>query len=220
MQKKIKAVIFDLDGTLLDSMWIWDKVDTEYFNMKGLSIPENLKDEINHLSFEQTAYYFKTKFNISESIEEILNTWYEMAYKHYSNDISLKEGALDLLKFLKSRNIKIALATSNSKKLSSAALNCVKVYDYFDIISTTDEVENGKNCPDIYLLTSKRLGVSPEECLVFEDILEAVKGAKLANMKVFAVHDKYAEYQKEDLIKTADEYIYDFNDIKIKNLFL
>ena len=86
--------------------------------------------------------------------------------------------------------------------------------------STTDEVKIGKNCPDIYLLTSKRLGVSPEECLVFEDILEAVKGAKLANMTVFAVHDKYAEYQKEDLIKTADEYICNFNDIKIKNLFL
>ena len=102
MPKKVKAVIFDLDGTLVDSMWIWDKVDTEYFNMKGLTIPKNLKDEINHLSFEQTAYYFKNKFNISDSIEDILNTWYKMAYNHYSNDISLKNGALDFLKFLKS----------------------------------------------------------------------------------------------------------------------
>ena len=121
MPKKIKAVIFDLDGTLVDSMWIWEKVDTEYFNMKGLTIPKNLKDEINHLSFEQTAYYFKNKFNISDSIEDILNTWYKMAYNHYSNDISLKNGALDFLKFLKSNNIKIALATSNSKKLLTAA---------------------------------------------------------------------------------------------------
>ena len=100
MPKKVKAVIFDLYGTLVDSMWIWDKVDTEYFNMKGLTIPKNLKDEINHLSFEQTAYYFKNKFNISDSIEDILNTWYKMAYNHYSNDISLKNGALDFLKIL------------------------------------------------------------------------------------------------------------------------
>lgn len=219
MPKKIKAVIFDLDGTLVDSMWIWEKVDTEYFNMKGLTIPKNLKDEINHLNFEQTAYYFKNKFNISDSIEDILNTWYKMAYNHYSNDISLKNGALDFLKFLKSNNIKIALATSNSKKLLTAALNCVKVYDYFDIITTTSEVENGKNCPDIYLLTSKKLGILPEECLVFEDILEAVKGAKLANMKVFAIYDEYAKYQKESLIATADEYVLDFNDTKIKKLF-
>ena len=219
MPKKIKAVIFDLDGTLVVSMWIWEKVDTEYFNMKGLTIPKNLKDEINHLSFEQTAYYFKNKFNISDSIEDILNTWYKMAYNHYSNDISLKNGALDFLKFLKSNNIKIALATSNSKKLLTAALNCVKVYDYFDIITTTSEVENGKNCPDIYLLTSKKLGILPEECLVFEDILEAVKGAKLANMKVFAIYDEYAKYQKESLIATADEYVLDFNDTKIKKLF-
>lgn len=216
MQKKIKAVIFDLDGTLVDSMWIWDKVDTEYFHMKGLPIPPNLKDEINHLSFEQTAQYFKTTFNISDSIEEILNTWYQMAYKHYSEDISLKKGALELLKFLKASNIKIALATSNSNKLLTAALNCVKAYDYFDVITTTNEVKNGKNCPDIYMLTSKKLDVLPEECLVFEDILEAVNGAKLANMKVFAIYDKYAEYQKEDLMATADEYILDFNDIKIK----
>lgn len=219
MSKKIKAVIFDLDGTLVDSMWIWDKVDTEYFNMKGLTIPKNLKDEINHLSFEQTAYYFKNKFNISDSIEDILSTWYKMAYNHYSNDISLKNGALNFLNFLKSNNIKIALATSNSKELLTAALNCVGVYDYFDIITTTSEVENGKNSPDIYLLTSKKLGVLPEECVVFEDILEAVKGAKLANMTVFAIYDKYAEYQKEALIATADEYVLDFNDIKIKKFF-
>ena len=142
-----------------------------------------------------------------------------MAYNHYSNDISLKNGALDFLKFLKSNNIKIALATSNSKELLTAALNCVGVYDYFDIITTTSEVENGKNSPDIYLLTSKNQEFFLKNVLYLKIFLEAVKGAKLANMTVFAIYDKYAKYQKETLIATADEYILDFNDIKIKKLF-
>ena len=137
MPKKVKAVIFDLDGTLVDSMWIWDKVDTEYFNMKGLTIPKNLKDEINHLSFEQTAYYFKNKFNISDSIEDILNTWYKMAYNHYSNDISLKNGALDFLKFLKSNNMKLqhvkphgALYNMASKDYNMAKAICEGIYEF------------------------------------------------------------------------------------------
>ncbi len=216
---KTKAAIFDLDGTLIDSMWIWEKIDHDYLSSKGLAIPSNLKDEINHLSFNQTAHYFKNRFQLTESIEEILKTWNDMAYNHYSNNISLKEGAKELLTYLKTNNIKIALATSNSETLLTVALKSTGIYEYFDVISTTNEVDKGKNFPDIYLLTANKLGVTPNNCVVFEDILEAVKGAKLANMKVCAVYDKYAEYQKEQLSLTADEYINNFKDINaIKKL--
>ena len=86
----IKAAIFDLDGTLVDSMWVWTQIDIDYLKKKGYSMPENLKDEITHLSFSQTADYFKKRFNLDDSIEEIMNDWHNMAYNHYSNNVKLK----------------------------------------------------------------------------------------------------------------------------------
>lgn len=213
MLKDIKAAIFDLDGTLIDSMWIWERIDVEYLNDKGFDMPENLKDEINHLSFQETAYYFKKTFNLDDSIDTILETWHNMALKNYSESVKLKDGALELLQHLKKSGIKIGLATSNSTTLLEAGLHCVGIYDYFDAITTTGETKKGKNNPDVYLLAANKLGTSPNECIVFEDILEAVKGAKLANMKVVAIYDKSAEYQQADLRNIADKYIINFHEI-------
>lgn len=213
MLSNISAVIFDLDGTLIDSMWIWDQIDIEYLKNIGHSVPKDLKDKINHLTFNETAEYFKRTFNISDSIEEITKTWSDMAFYHYSNTVTLKRGALKFLNLLKNKGIKIALATSNSKELLTAALKHTNIYSYFDSISTADEVKKGKCNPDIYLLAAKKLGIPPENCLVFEDILEAVNGAKLANMKVIAVYDKAAQYQREALVQAADKYIIDFYDL-------
>jgi len=213
MLTNIKAAIFDLDGTLIDSMWIWEQIDIAYLSSKGLEQPENLKDEINHLSFQETGVYFKNRFNLDDSIETILETWHDMAFAHYSKNVTLKEGVIPFLDHLKNSGIKIGLATSNHHSLLEAALNCTGIYEYFDSITTTDEVAKGKNNPDVYLLAARKLGVSPKECIVFEDILEAVRGAKLANMKVVAMHDKAAKYQRHDLMCIADKYIYDFTEM-------
>ena len=213
MFKNIKAAIFDLDGTLVDSMHVWEQIDNDFLKSKGLEVPSNLKEEITHLSFQQTAEYFKNRFKLNESPEELMEIWHNMAYEHYCNDIKLKDGAYEFLSLLKSKNIKIGLATSNSRPLLTASLKLNNILEFFDSITTTDEVENSKNCPDIYLLSAKRLGVKPEECIVFEYILEAVKGAKLANMKVVAVYDKAAQHQKDSLMRTADKYINKFYDL-------
>ena len=218
MLKDFDAAIFDLDGTLIDSMWVWDKIDHDYLNSHGLKVPHDLKNNINHLTFEETAIYFKEEYNIPDSIDMILNTWNTMAFEHYSKNISLKKGALELLVYLKASNIKIGLATSNSKPLLNAALKFTNIFDYFDCITTTDEVQKGKSNPDIYLLTAKKLGVPPNKCIVFEDILEAVNGAKKANMKVIAIYDKASDYQKEALIKTADKYINNFQELPLSLL--
>jgi HAD superfamily hydrolase (TIGR01509 family) len=209
----MKAAIFDLDGTLIDSMWIWEKIDIDYLTSKGIDLPKNFKDEISHLSFEQTAVYFKSRFNLNDSIETILSTWNRMAYNHYSNDISLKPGVMPFLNYLKNSGIKISLATSNNTTLLNAALKSTGIYEYFDSITTTDETKSNKRNPDVYLLAANKLGVSPENCIVFEDILEAVKGAKLANMTVVAVYDRSSEYQKDKLLSLSDRYIYDFKEL-------
>ena len=213
MINKIHGAIFDLDGTLIDSMWIWEQIDIDYFNKLNIPMPKDLKDKINLLSFYDTAVYFKNTFHISDSIDEICKDWNNRALFYYSNKVTLKPGVLKLLDFLKSKNIKIALATSNSEILLSAALKHTKIMDYFDVISTTNEVSNGKNKPDIYLLTAKKLSIKPKNCLVFEDIYEAITGAKAAQMNVCAIYDKYSNYNKEKILELADFYIKDFSEI-------
>lgn len=136
-----------------------------------------------------------------------------MAYNHYLNDVTLKDGVIEFLEYLKANKIKTGIATSNSPFLLQAALEGTGINTYFDSITTTSEVSNGKSHPDVYLLSAKKLNVSPEECIVFEDILEAVKGAKLGNMKVIAVNDKSSEYQKNDLINIADKYITSYKEL-------
>ena len=208
MLKNIKAAIFDLDGTLVDSMGLWEKIDVDYLNMIGHEKPKNLKEEINHLSFQQTAIYFKERFHIEDSLEVIMNTWHKMAYDEYKENIKLKPGAKEFLESLKKQGIKIGLATSNSTQLLEVCLKSNGVYDLFDSITITAEAKRDKSFPDVYLLSANKLGVSPVNCIVFEDILPAVQGAKSAGMRVAAVEDSFVtEIDRQALKIEAHYYI-------------
>jgi HAD superfamily hydrolase (TIGR01509 family) len=213
MLNDFKGAIFDLDGTLIDSMWVWAKIDFDYLSKRGISLPPDLKDHIAHLSFDDTAKYFKDRFKLNESLEEIKTEWNYMALHEYAHNIVLKNGALNFLDLLKSKGIKIALATSNTRALLELVLRKNKVYDYFDVITTTDEVSRGKNFPDVYLLTAEKLGLKPEACIVFEDILPAVIGAKAAGMKVIGVQDLFSEHQKDDICRIADIFISEYEEL-------
>lgn len=209
----IKGAIFDMDGTLIDSMWVWSKIDEEYLKKRNIALPKNLKQNIEHMGFAEVAQYFKDTFNISDTIEEIQKEWNEMALHQYANNVPLKPGAKEFLSLLKSKGVKIALATSNCNLLIETSLKKNHIYNFFDSITTTDEVPRGKDSPDIYLLAAKKLNLAPKECVVFEDILPAVKGAKAAGMTVVGVHDLYSEYQKEDIINSADMYIFQYREL-------
>jgi len=213
MLTNIKAAIFDLDGTLIDSMWVWGKIDEDYFKKRNMDLPFNLKSQIEHLSFDDTAAYFKSNFGILDTIEEIKKEWMDFAYVQYLNHVKLKPGVIEFLSLLKTLNIRIGLATSSSKHLLEAVLQANGIYHYFDSITITDEVSRGKDYPDVYLLAAKKLGVNPEECIVFEDILPAVKGAKAAGMKVVGVYDDFSKEQREDIIIHADIYILEYHEI-------
>ena len=206
----IKGVIFDLDGTIIDSMWVWDKIDFDFLSKRNISVPNNLKSEIEHFGFNETAHYFKTTFELVESVDDIKKEWMDMAFKEYSEHIKLKPGIKTFLDMLKNTNIKIGLATSNCHHLLEPVLKNNNIYHYFDAITITDEVSRGKSFPDVYLLSCSKLGLAPNQCAVFEDILPAIKGAKSAGMKVIAIEDQYCDYSKDDLLKYADEYISDY----------
>lgn len=213
MLTNIKAAIFDMDGTLIDSMWVWERIDVEYLAGKGFDVPPNLREEIEPMTFAECAVYFKNTFSLKESIEEIMQEWNDMAYEKYENEIKLKPHAKDFLDYLKKNNIRLAIATSNYMPLVEIVLKNNNVYDYFDFVTVTDEVDRGKSFPDIYLLSAEKLGVKPCECVVFEDILAAVNGAKAAGMTVVGVYDLYSEHQKFEMKDVADKYILDFDEL-------
>lgn len=210
MQKSFKGAIFDLDGTLVDSMWIWSDIDIKYLKNKGIDMPDDLRLNISHLSFEGTAIYFKKTFKLEDSIEQIQKDWYDMSYCHYASDVKLKPGVKEYLKKLKNSNIKIALATSNSAPLYEVCLKHNGIYEYFDSFTETDEVNKGKDSPAIYYLAAKKLNLSPEECIVFEDILPAVKSAKDTGMYVVGVRDDASVDPASEIKKYCDKYIDSF----------
>lgn len=213
MLTDIKAVIFDMDGTIVDSMWVWDHIDCEYLSKHEIKVPQSLKQEISHLSFNEVANYFKDKFNLPYTTDEIKSHWNEMAFENYSKKVTLKPGIREFLDYLKSKEIKIALATSNSFELLEACLKSNDILDYFEVITLTNEVSRGKDFPDVYLLTAEKLGISPENCIVFEDILPAIKGAKLAGMKVVGVYDACSQADHEFMKELADNFITDYSEL-------
>ncbi|MEW9096729.1 MAG: HAD family phosphatase [Clostridiaceae bacterium] len=213
MLKNIKGAIFDMDGTLVDSMWVWHTVDVEYLKKRNIDMPKDLKENIEHLSFNETANYFKKRFNLEDTVEDIMDEWNNIALKEYSNNVKLKPGAKEFLSLLKSSGIKIGLATSNCDMLLQIALKNNDILHYFDCITTTNEVSRGKNFPDVYLLCAEKLGVNPKECIVFEDILPAVIGAKAAGMKVVGVHDIHSDDQKEKIMNLADLFIFNYDEL-------
>ena len=213
MIKDIQAVIFDLDGSLVDSMWIWRQIDIEYLARYGLELPEDLQSCIEGMSFKETAEYFKQRFDIPETIFEMQSTWNQMAWDKYAEEITLKAGAKEFLKSCRDRGIKLGIASSNSRELINVCLKRNQVEDYFECIMCGTDGLPGKPAPDIYLAAAKKLGVSPVRCLVFEDIVPGILAGKNAGMRVCAVEDLYSMNQKAEKIAQADFYIKDFYDI-------
>lgn len=211
--ESIEAILFDMDGSLVDSMWIWKSIDIAYLNKYGYECPKDLQKNIEGLSVIETAYYFKNNFNIPASIEEMINDWNDMAYDNYINKVFLKPGALKLLDYCKNNNIKLGICSSNTRHLIHSVLKERKVYDYFDVIISGEDVVCGKPNPETYLKGASSLNVSPKNCLVFEDIINGIQAGNAANMHTIAVEDEYSQYQKEEKISLAEYYIKDFNDL-------
>lgn len=213
MLNKKQAVIFDLDGTLVDSMWIWKDIDIEYLGRFGHTLPQNLQKTIEGMSYTETAAYFKDTFQIPDSIEEIKQAWYEMAYQKYAHEVSLKPGVIDFLDALKRQGTPLGIATSNGKELAAAVIAAHRLEEYFSVIATACEVARGKPSPDIYLHVAAKLKSDPAGCLVFEDVPMGILAGKNAGMEVCAVEDPCSAHQQEEKKKLADYYIKDYDDI-------
>lgn len=213
MLNNIKAVLFDLDGTLVESMSMWGDIDVDYLKKFHIPVPEGLQKAIEGLSMYQTAVYFKENFAIEDSLEDIMDEWNRMAYQKYTTEIPLKPGVRAFLDVLKSKNIPCGIATSNSRILTEAILKSHQVENYFSVMVTGDEITNGKPDPEVYLEAARKLGVAPEHCLVFEDIPFGIMAGKRAGMTVCAVEDDYSMNDMEEKIRLADFYIKSYEEL-------
>ena len=211
--KQVKAVLFDLDGTLVDSMWMWRKIDEELFEKQGMKMPENFQQLIEGKSYTETIDFLKEEFHMKPTHEELSQLLQDMAQEKYEKEIKPKEGAVEFIKELKKRGIKMAICSSTKKHLVTKCTQANGIFEYIDVIITSCEVAKGKPAPDIYLEAMKRLNVSVDECIVFEDLPTGITAGKSAGIKVCAVADKYSQSKEKEIKELADFYITSFNQI-------
>ena len=209
--KNIEGAVFDLDGTLLDSSWVWEKVDEKFLGDRGFQVPDAYVDEISQLGAERAAVYTIERFGLNEDKDDIVREWIEMAKKEYATEVVCKPYAKEFLEELHKLNIKMAVATSSDRELFMKTLDREGILKYFQKIVTVDEVERGKGYPDIYEEAARRIKVNPHKCLVFEDILAGVTGASLGEFNVVAVFDEKSKHNWEK-IKSISKY--SINDYK------
>jgi HAD superfamily hydrolase (TIGR01509 family) len=211
----MKACIFDLDGTLLDSMDVWEKIDIDFLQKRGIAVPADYANSISSMTFHEAAAYTIRRFELSDTIESLKQEWNDMAAYAYGNTVPMKPFAKEYLTTLRDHGIKLAVATSLFSSLLELSLKNHGIYDFFDVICTTEEAGYGKSRPDVFLMAANKLGVPPCDCLVFEDILVAVKSAKSAGMAVCGVYDKSSHADWEQIKQLADYSIVDFKNAPI-----
>ena len=209
----MNAYIFDLDGTLFQSMDVWGKVDKTFFGKRGLVLPKANANAMIAMHMDEAAEYVVSLFNLNESPEDIKQEWLAIAQEFYENDVKMKPHAKQYLEKLAAAGHKLAVATSLPEELMTPMLHKHGIWHIFHAICNASEVGTGKAKPDIFLLAAKRLGGRPQDCLVFDDILAAVKSAKSIGMKVCGVYDASSAHHWDEIRALADFTITDFKEV-------
>ena len=208
----IKGAIFDIDGVLLDSMGIWDDLGARYLRSLDKIPEEGLNKILFSMSMEQGAEYLNEHYGLNKSVKETVEGIGRMLEDYYFYEVLLKPGAKEILEFLKSKNIKMAAATSSPRTHIEKALSRNGLLGYIDKIYTTSEVGVSKHSPDIYNLAADFLKTKSEETLVFEDSLYALKTAKEAGYVTVGVFDEKGESNQAELENQADLYLKKLDD--------
>lgn len=207
--KDFKGHIFDLDGTLTKSNHVWSKIDEEFLGKRGIKVPEDYFKQVSAMNFEQAAVYTNVRFSLGENIQDIMNEWFDMAVYEYTNVIELCGNAGEYVRKLKEQGRKIALATASTEELYKPVLKRNGILECFDCFVSTEQVKRGKGFPDVYELAAEKLGLDAKACVVYEDIVEGIKGAKAGGFFAVACLNDHYSHDWDEMREIADEIVED-----------
>ena len=209
----VQAIIFDLDGTLIDSNRVWEDIDKVFFGKRNIVIPHDFGDRIAHIGLHKAAIYVKETFNLPDTIESILKEWDDSARDMYENTIQLKPGAKEFLEKIKKEGVKTAIATVNSPALYVPCLKRLGVLDYFDYLMDVNEAKVGKGDNKMFSLLSSKFGIQPGNTIVIEDIPTPLKTAFDNGYITIGIDDPSSIKMREEKLKYSNIYINDFRDL-------
>lgn len=212
----MRGAVFDVDGTILDSMGIWYTVTVNFLAGNGVYVTREQADAYSEMTLEQSLPYLKDQFLPHMSVKEISDGIFSMLSDEYSNNVQAKPGACEYIHKLHNSGVKIAVATSSYALLCQNAFRRLGIDSCISAYAFSHEVGCGKDKPDIYLLAAEKLGLKPEECTVFEDLLTGVISAGSAGFEVVAVADHSNISDTQRLIQHSDRYITGWNELLSK----
>lgn len=205
--KAIRGAIFDVDGTLLDSMYLWDRVGEDYLQGKGIAPLPDMEERVRTMSMMQIAQYCQEAYGMTEPAQQIIDEINGMVLEKYRNEVQPKPGVKALLSMLREKGVALAVATASDRCLIEEALERTGLLPYFDVFLTCSEVGAGKDSPAIFYTACKAMGTRPEETVLFEDSLYSMKTAKKEGFLVAAVFDESAAGETEEIQQLADWYV-------------
>ena len=201
------GAIFYVDGTILDSMQVWYKVTTNFFEMHNLVLTEEKAASYKEMTLDESLPQINEEFNLGMTKDEILEEFRQLIIHEYTFNIQLKPNIDIYLKKLHDRGVKIAVATSGYEGMCKSAFKRLGILKYIDAYAFSSEVGVNKGNPDIYLLAAERIGLKPQDCIVYEDIVLGLETARKAGFKTCAIYDDTNSYETQRLKQVSDRYI-------------
>ncbi|MGI6737162.1 MAG: HAD family hydrolase [Anaerovoracaceae bacterium] len=202
----IRGAIFDMDGTLMDSMPIWEEVGTRYLRSKGVTAPDDLYERIKAMSLPQAAEYIRAQFGVRDETTQIVRDVNSLLVDFYGHEAKPKPGARALLKALQAAGIPMCIASNTDERLVRLTLQSNDLLRFFRSILTCAAMQTDKNDPLIFETAARKLGVDKESAVVFEDADHAIFTAAAAGFPVLAVYDASMAEAQEEIRRRADLY--------------
>lgn len=213
MLSSIKGAIFDADGTLLDSMPIWDDIGSRYLKSIGRQAEDDLAQKLFPLTFDEGVDYVIDHYQLSQTPAEVSQGIFDVVEAFYADEVNLKPGTRHLLAYLAEQKVPMVVATSSKRQGIEKAFARLNIDHYFKAIFTCDEVGKGKNEPDIFLAALEALQTPKEATYVFEDALYAIQTAQKLGLATVAIYDAYSDAPAAAIQAAADYYVQDFNSL-------